>query len=221
MDDRLAQVIAAPDPRSLEFLDRVLDLNGAVIYLIVGVLVFAEVAIFIGFVLPGETAAILGGVAASLGRVSLAVMCAIVVVAAIAGDSVGYEVGYRHGQRLLNWGPVKRRHNQLDSARRTLARRGGPAVFVGRFLAFLHAIMPFLAGLSRMHYGKFLLYNAAGGLVWGVGSVLLGFLAGQSYGELERTFGHAAAIGTAAVVVAGAIAWWVIHHRRRSRPPPG
>jgi membrane protein DedA with SNARE-associated domain len=65
--------------------------------------------------------------------------------------------------------------------------------------------MPFLAGTYRMRYPRFLAYNAAGGLVWGVGSVLLGFLAGNSYAAIEKTFGRAVALIAAALVVAGLI----------------
>jgi len=84
-----------------KILDQVLGLHGPVVYLIVGFLVFAEDALFVGFVLPGETAAILGGVAASRHNVSLTLMCAVVVLAAVVGDSVGYEIGARYGIRLL------------------------------------------------------------------------------------------------------------------------
>ena len=150
-----------------KILDQVLGLHGPVVYLIVGFLVFAEDALFVGFVLPGETAAILGGVAASRHNVSLTLMCIIVVLAAIVGDSVGYEIGARYGTRLLSLRVLRRRKDRIDAARATLARRGGPAVFGGRFVAFLRAVMPFLAGTSHMRYPRFLAYNAAGGLAWG------------------------------------------------------
>src|SRR3954467_13211730 len=122
---------------------RILGLSGTVVYLVVSVLVFAEDALFVGFVIPGETAAVLGGVTASLGHTSVAVMAVAVVVAAILGDSAGYVVGERYGTRLLDLRPLVRRRARIDSARALLARRGGPAVFLGRFVAFLRAVMPF------------------------------------------------------------------------------
>jgi membrane-associated protein len=134
------------------FLDRLLNLPAGVVYLLVGVLVFAEDALFVGFVLPGETAAILGGVAASLSHVSLTLITLTVVTAAVIGDSVGYEAGSRYGTRLLSLRPLERRRERLDAAEQTLARRGGLAVFLGRFVAFLRAMMPFLAGTSQMPY---------------------------------------------------------------------
>ena len=197
-----------------KLLNQLLGLHGVVVYLIVGMLVFAEDALFVGFVIPGETAAILGGVAASRGHVSLTLICAVVVLSAILGDSVGYEIGARYGVRLLSLRVLRRRRQRIDAARAILARRGGLAVFLGRFVAFLRAVMPFLAGASRMRYRRFLAFNAAGGLVWGTGSVLLGFLAGNSYAAIEKTFGRVAALVVTALVVIGLIVWSIRRRRR-------
>jgi membrane protein DedA with SNARE-associated domain len=202
------------------FLDQLLGRHGVIVYLVVGLTVFAEDALFVGFLLPGETAAILGGVAASRGNVSVLLMCVVVVAAAIVGDSVGYEIGARYGVRLLSVKVLRRRQERIDAARAILARHGGPAVFIGRYVAFLRAIMPFLAGVSHMAYPRFLVFNAAGGLTWGVGSVLLGYLAGNSYTAIERTFGRAAAIAGAVLVVAGGIFWVVRRRRRHQSEPP-
>jgi membrane protein DedA with SNARE-associated domain len=197
-------------------LDRLLGLHGVAVYLIVGPLVFAEDALFVGFVVPGETAAILGGVAASRGHVSLPLICGLVVAAAIIGDTVGYEIGARYGVRLLSLRVLRRRRPQIDAARAILARRGGLAVFLGRFVAFLRAVMPFLAGASHMRYRRFLAYNAAGGLAWGIGSVLLGYLAGNSYAAIEKAVGRDAALVVAALIVLGLIVWTIRRRRREA-----
>jgi membrane protein DedA with SNARE-associated domain len=136
--------------------------------------VFVEDALFVGFVVPGETAAVLGGVAASLGHASLAVMMVSVVAAAIVGDSVGYEVGRHFGPRLVASRMLRSRRERLDRARQFLARRGGAAVFLRRFVAFFRAVMLALAGTAEMRYPRFLVYNAAGGIVWGGGVVSAG-----------------------------------------------
>jgi membrane-associated protein len=199
--------------------DHLLGLHGLVVYLVVGLLVFAEDALFVGFVVPGETAAVLGGVVASRHHASLTLVCAVVVLAAILGDTVGYEIGARYGVRLLSLRVLRRRARAVDAARARLARRGGIAVFLGRFVAFLRAVTPFLAGTARMPYRRFLAYNAAGGLVWGVGSVLLGYLAGNSYAAIEKTFGRATALVAVAVVVIGLVAWSIRRHRRGADRP--
>jgi membrane-associated protein len=193
--------------------DWLLGLHGFAVYGLVGLLVFVEDALFVGFVVPGETVAVLGGVAASLGHVSLPVMMAVVVCAAIIGDTVGYEVGRHLGARMLRSRPLARRGERIDAARKQLARRGGSAVFFGRFVAFLRATMPALAGTAGMRYPKFLAFNAAGGLVWGIGVVLLGYLAGNSYSAVEQTFGRATALIALAVIVIAVVAWRI---RRRS-----
>jgi len=194
-------------------LDRLFNVSGVLVYSIVAVLVFAEDALFIGFVIPGETAAIIGGVIASRGHVQLWLIALIVVAAAIVGDTVGYEVGRHLGPRLLNLKVFNKRRARLDDAQDFLRRRGGAAIFLGRFVAFFRAVMPALAGTARMRYLKFLAFNAAGGLTWGVGFTLLGYLAGNSYQRVAKTAGTTAAIVVAAIVLAAVVIWRIRKHR--------
>ncbi|HKC27788.1 MAG TPA: DedA family protein [Jatrophihabitans sp.] len=198
----------------MSIVDHLLNVRGVPVYLVVGALVFAEDALFIGFVVPGETAAVLGGVIASRGHVSYALIALTVVLAAIVGDSVGYEIGRRFGPRLLRVRLLDKRRQRLESAQDFLRRRGGIAVFLARFVAFFRAVMPALAGASQMHYRRFLVYNAAGGIVWGIGFTLLGYLAGNSYQAVEKTAGRGVAIGVLVVVVIALIVWRVRAHRR-------
>jgi membrane protein DedA with SNARE-associated domain len=196
------------------FVDQILHLSPVWVYVVVALLVFAEDAIFVGFVIPGETAAVLAGVATALGRADLAVAIVVVVAAAIIGDTVGFEVGKHLGPRLLNLKILRKRRAGIDRALDFLRRRGGIAVFLGRFTAFFRAVMPALAGVSRMRYRRFLVWNAAGGIVWGTGYVVLGHVAGASYKTLETKVGHGAAIGVGAFVVLVIIVWRVRAHRR-------
>ena len=193
--------------------DKVLSLNGAAAYALVGALVFAEASLFVGFVLPGETAVLLGGVLASQGRISLVTLCVVVALCAIAGDSVGYEVGKHFGRRLLSLRIFDGRRRGLDRAQESLRERGGLAVFLGRFTAFFRAVMPGLAGTSRMPYRRFLVWNALGGIIWGVGFAVIGYLAGASYKRVEAVAGTA---GTAlfVLVVLGILVFVYIRHRR-------
>lgn len=202
-------------------LDQLLNLNALLVYLLVGLIVFAEDALFIGFVLPGETAAVLGGVDASRGHVHLGLIMGVVVVAAIAGDSVGYEVGRHFGPRLLDVAMLRRHKDRVDDAYRFLAARGGTAVFLGRFVAFFRAVMPALAGSARMPYPRFLTFNAAGGLTWGIMVVLLGFLAGNSYKTVEKIVGRSTAAVLAGLVVVAVLVWQVRRHRGRAKSDSG
>lgn len=194
-------------------MSRVLDLSPVLVIVVVGLLVFVEDALFVGFVVPGETAAVLGGVYASRGGLPVAVVVVVVVVAAIVGDSVGYEVGKHFGPRLLQMKVLEKRRKKLDEAQQFLAHRGGSAVFLGRFVAFFRAVMPALAGISQMPYRRFLPWNAVGGLVWGTGFVLLGYLAGNSYETVASSVGRGAAVVVAAVVVVAIVVWRVREHR--------
>lgn len=194
-------------------LDHLLLVPAAVAYLVIGLLTFAEAALFVGFVLPGETAVILGGALAASHRLSLTTLLVLVVTAAVVGDTVGYEVGRHAGPRLLTTRPLRRHRARIDTARDVLRRRGGAAVLLGRFTAFLRAVTPALAGLSRMPYRTFLLFNAAGALVWGVGATLLGYFAGASYQRVEQAVGRGSAGLLVLLVLVGAAVW----HRRRGR----
>lgn len=179
------------------FLDQVLGAAPWAVLLVVGLVVFAEDALFVGFVLPGETAAILGGVAAHRGHVAFAAVLAVVIVAAIVGDSVGYEVGRLIGPRVLASRIVAKRRERIEGAQDFLARRGGWAVLLGRWVAFFRAVMPALAGLARMPYHVFLPFNAAGGIVWGSVVVSVGYLAGASYAAVEKKAGDGLGPGRA------------------------
>jgi membrane-associated protein len=193
--------------------ERLLGIPGWAVLIAVGLVVLAEDALFVGFVLPGETVAILGGVSAKLGHVSLWAVMAVVIAAAVVGDSIGYEIGRHFGSRVLQHPFLEKRRERLDSARDFLARRGGSAVFLGRWVAFFRAVMPGLAGTARMPYGKFLLFNAAGGIAWGAAVVLLGYAAGASYKTIESRFGA----GSALVVLALALVALVVWRVRRDR----
>ena len=99
-----------------QVLDGLLTVPPVVAYVLIGLLVFGEAAIFVGFVLPGETAVVLGGVLASRQQLDLLSLALLVVVAAIVGDSVGYEVGRRYGPRVLRWPLLRRHERRLDGA---------------------------------------------------------------------------------------------------------
>lgn len=194
--------------------DRLTAVSGPLALTIIALLVFAEAAVFVGFVLPGETAVLLGGVLAATGRISLPLLLVVVVVSAIVGDSVGYEVGRHLGTRLLASRPLRSHEARIAGAQRFLRERGGWAVLLARATAFLRAVMPALAGASRMPYGLFLAFNATGGIIWGVGVALLGYFAGQSYTAVAGVLGKASAVLVTVVVVVALLVWR--RQRRRS-----
>ena len=173
-----------------------------------------EASAFVGFVFPGETALIVGGVIASQGHLSLAAVLAAGIGGAVVGDSAGYLIGHRWGRRILHstlGRLVKVEH--LIRAEEALARRGGWAVFIGRFTAALRVLVPGLAGMARVPYRTFLVFNVAGALIWGTAMVVAGYLAGNSWHTLAHLFSGAGIVLTA-LVVAGLATAYLVRRRR-------
>jgi membrane protein DedA with SNARE-associated domain len=151
-------------------------------------------------------------VLADAGKVSVVLVLAVVFVAAVVGDSVGFEVGRKLGPRLVRARVLRNHSERVEQAQAYLRRRGGRAVVMGRFTAFLRAVMPGLAGASRMEYRRFLVFNVIGGVAWGTACVLLGFFAAHSIGTIT----HALGLTSAAIVVVIAVGLvWAWHRRSR------
>jgi membrane-associated protein len=194
------------------------SVGGAVgqwLYVIAGGLCFAEAAILVGMVLPGETALLVAGVFCNskYGSLSLGIMMVVAVVCAVAGDSVGYEFGRKFGppvrrSRLGRW-VGEHRWAKVDGF---LHRHGGKAVLLGRLTALLRALMPSMAGMSGMRYRTFLLWNAVGGLIWAPGCVLLGYAFASALDVVGQTLTWA----PLAILGVGIAAYLALHVRKRS-----
>ncbi len=192
------------------------DSVGQWLYLIAGGLAFAEAALLVGMVLPGETALLVAGVFcnAKYGNLNLGVMMAVAVVCAIGGDSVGYEFGKKFGpslrrSRLGRW-VGERRWSAVDAF---IHRHGGKAVLLGRLTALMRALMPSMAGMSGMRYRTFLLWNAVGGIFWAPGCVLLGYAFASALGVIGSTLTWAP-LAILAVIIIVAV---VLHLRKEKR----
>ncbi|MDO8120308.1 DedA family protein [Isoptericola sp. b490] len=192
-------------------------LHGWPVYLVIGLLAFGESAVFVGLVLPGETSLVLGGVLAARGNLHLAVLMAVGVVAAVAGDQVGYAVGRSMGPglRRSRWGRWigDRRWDRAEAA---LDRHGPATVLLGRFAAVLRALVPALAGAGRMPYRRFLPANAAGGTAWVLAATGVGYVAGASWRSAETLLGTWGAVVAAVALGAAAIAAVRRRHRRKN-----
>jgi membrane protein DedA with SNARE-associated domain len=185
---------------------------GVWLYVIAGALCFAEAAILVGMVLPGETALLVAGVFCQHGTLDLWLMIVVAVVSAVAGDSVGFEFGKKFGpplrrSRLGRW-VGEHRWQMVDGF---LHRHGGKAVFLGRLTALFRALIPSMAGMSGMRYRTFIVWNVAGGLIWAPGCVLLGYAFSTSLDTVGKTLTWApfALIGAIVIVYVG------MHLRRR------
>ncbi len=184
-------------------LDQLLSTPAWLALMVVFAVPALESSAFVGFLFPGETALLLGGVAAGQGHLPLPAVLAVGIGGAILGDAVGYLVGRRWGHRILGSTMgrfVNQRH--FDRAERSLLRWGGWAVFLGRFTVALRVLVPGLAGMARMPYRKFLAANIVGGALWGAVMATAGYLAGNNWRTVEHylTGGGAALTGAAVLL---------------------
>jgi len=158
-----------------------------------------------GIPLPGETALIACSVLASQGALSIVAVVTIAALAAILGDNLGYWTARRGGRALLDRYSVTRRYaaRYLPRGERFFARHGGKTVFVGRFVAVLRVTAAWIAGLSHMHWWRFLAWNAAGGVVWATLVGLVSYFIGSAAAKAIGTYGLIAGAATIVITVVG------------------
>jgi membrane protein DedA with SNARE-associated domain len=158
-----------------------------------------------GLPVPGETALIACSVLASQGALSIVTVIAVAIAAAIIGDNLGYWVARRGGRPLLYRYRLTRRYAEsyLPRGERFFAKHGGKAVFFGRFVAVLRVTAAWCAGLTRMHWWRFLAWNAAGGIVWATGVGLLAYYLGDAAAKAIGRYGLYAAGGTVILTAIG------------------
>lgn len=179
------------------------------------VLIAAESA---GVPLPGETALIAASILASRGHYSIVSVIVVAAAAAIIGDNVGYWIGRTGGRALLErWGPVRRyAEKAIPPGERFFRKHGGKTVFIGRFVAVLRVTAAWLAGITHMSWWRFVLWNAAGGIVWAAGVSLLAYYFGKAAADAVQTYGIYALV--AIVVVAALVFVGMRFAKKRLEP---
>ena len=197
-----------------QLLEKILHLPAWLILLLVFLLPGLEAAIFIGVIFPGEIAVLLGGVAAAQGSVALAAVLVAACVGAVLGDQVGYLVGREWGETVLRKMPDRLLDEQrLQKGQSYIRRMGAKGVILGRWTAALRALVPGLAGMSKMSYPRFLIANIIGGVGWAILVGVVGYLAGNSYKKVESALGSVSYVLLGAIAV-GLVALHVVRHRR-------
>ncbi len=168
-----------------------------------------------GLWLPGETALIAAGVYASKGHLSIAGVIGVAAAAAILGDNIGYWLGREVARPLMARFDLLRRITDrvLPPAERFFARHGGKAVFLARFFGGVRVTGAWMAGLSRMKWWRFLLWNALGGVVWAIGVGLLAFYAGKAAADALARYGVYGGIAVAILLVLGLVSLHVWRRR--------
>jgi membrane-associated protein len=143
-------------------------------------IVFAETGLLVGFFLPGDSLLITAGLVAGAGILNIWWLNALLILAAVVGDSVGYAIGRRLGPRLftreksLLFNPA-----HVERTRRFYERYGPKTIVIARFVPIVRTFAPVLAGVGQMEYRRFVLYNVTGGIAWVVSMTWGGYLLGQ------------------------------------------
>ncbi|MFF3057376.1 DedA family protein [Streptomyces sp. NPDC057909] len=175
----------------------------------------SETSAFIGLLVPGESVILLASAIAGRGDLNVLILAAAVVTGGITGDNLGFALGRwcaRHPGRRRS--RRAGRHDPHGRAQAFLVRHGGAAVFTGRFIGFVRTFLPYVAGRSGMPYRRFFVYSTAASLVWGIGTVLLGYFAGAAAVEFLHSAGP---IGIAVLATVTVAAYGVARLRRRRR----
>jgi membrane-associated protein len=143
-------------------------------------IVFIETGLLVGFFLPGDSLLVTAGLFAARGDLEVVPMIVVLSIAAIVGDTVGYNIGARAGPKLFtrpNSLLFNRKH--LITTKEFYERHGPFTIVIARFIPILRTFAPVVAGIGAMEYKRFIVYNVAGGIGWVVTTVLGGYFLGQ------------------------------------------
>jgi membrane-associated protein len=189
------------------------------LYLLLFLIIFAETGLVVMPFLPGDSILFISGTVVATAGLNIHLLAALLVVAAILGDTVNYSVGHYIGPRVFDR-PDSRWFKQ-EHLRRTQAfydRYGGVTIIIGRFVPIIRTFAPFLAGVAGMSYRRFLCYNVAGAIGWISSLVYAGYL----FGNIPWVKDNLSLIVVAIVVVSliPAVSTFLGERRSRRAPPP-
>jgi len=165
-------------------LDRHLDLlirnYGVWTYAILFLIIFLETGLVVTPFLPGDSLLFAGGTFAALGSLDARWLVISLSIAAIAGDTVNYWIGYTVGPKVFNKQKSRFLNKEhLYRTHRFYEKYGGKTIILARFIPIIRTFAPFVAGIGSMTYRRFILYNISGGIAWVVIFVLGGYLFGN------------------------------------------
>ena len=156
-------------------------------YAVLVAIVFTETGLLVGFFLPGDSLLITAGLVAAAGGLNIWWINALLIVAAVTGDSVGYAIGYRIGPRLFTR-PQSLLFNprHVERTREFYARHGAKTIVIARFVPIIRTFAPVVAGVGQMAYRRFVFYNVAGGVGWVTSMTWAGYLLGRMIPNVSR-----------------------------------
>jgi len=161
-------------------LDTIIQQYGVWTYLILFLIIFCETGLVVTPILPGDSLLFAVGTFAARNALDLGLLLVLLSVAAVAGDTVNYAIGYRVGPQIFRKEGVRFLNREyLDRTHRFYERHGAKTIVIARFVPIIRTFAPFVAGVGRMSYARFVTYNVAGGVGWIAALVLGGYLFGN------------------------------------------
>jgi len=182
-------------------------------YGIVFAVIFLETGLVVTPFLPGDSLLFAAGTFAALGALNVWALIGLLCVAAIAGDTVNYWIGHQLGDRAYSTRWIRKEH--LDRTHAFFEKHGGITILLARFVPIVRTFAPFVAGIGRMSYGYFLMYNVVGGVVWVVSLTSAGYFFGN-IPVVRRNFELVIIAIVLISVMPVAIEAWKMRQRARS-----
>ena len=152
---------------------------GGLTYLILFLIIFAETGFVFTPFLPGDSLLFAAGALASLGSLNVAGLLLLLWLAAFFGDTVNYWIGHFFGEKIIAHPKLPLNREHLNKAQRFYDKYGGKTIFLARFIPIVRTFAPFVAGIGKMEYKRFIVFNASGGATWVAGFTLMGYFFGN------------------------------------------
>ena len=206
------------------FLHHLLDVRALIEWggvAMVCVIVFAETGLFVGFFLPGDSLLVTAGVFAAAGQLKLSWLLTLVTLCAIAGDQLGYLIGYKAGSALYQRQDsrfFKRKY--LLRAHDFYEKHGASTIILARFVPIIRTFCPPVAGAAKMSYPRYLAYDIAGGFLWVWGMVLLGHTLGRTIPNIDKRIHYVIAAVVVASLIPAALSAWKAYWAGKSAGVP-
>lgn len=160
-------------------LGQIITNYGIETYVILFLIIFVETGLVLIPFLPGDSLLFAAGAFAALGLLNIWWLIPLLMVAAILGDTVNYWIGYYFGKKLVEstWIPINDDH--IEQTKIFFNKHGRKTIILARFVPIVRTFAPFVAGISRMHYGQFISYNIIGGVAWVTLATTVGYIFGN------------------------------------------
>lgn len=160
-------------------LNQVIQDYGTGTYLILFLIIFCETGLVVTPILPGDSLLFAAGTFAALGSFDLTLLIALLCVAAVLGDALNYSIGRRLGPKVLTSDSKIFKKEYMDKTHRFYEKYGGKTIIFARFVPIVRTFAPFLAGVGKMSYARFAMFNIVGGIIWIFTFVLAGYFFGN------------------------------------------